>query len=80
MAEKNILTGAYHAACFECSARSIANSPMFFNARQWSSAHGGEMHYEYKQKLVQAADGAWRAMHESVKRWAARIEASREAV
>src|SRR5574337_1305885 len=71
-ARENPLTGAYRAACFECSARSIASSPAFFEERI-RAGHKLPMSDEYKALLIRAFDGAWRAGHESAKSWHKRL-------
>lgn len=74
MAEQNVLTGAYQAGCFECTARSIANSPAYFNAHRWAELHGQRMHPDLRALLERAGDGAWKQLYERVKVWAARAE------
>lgn len=71
-AMQNPVTGAYRAACFQCSARSIANSPAFFDA-QLLAAAGKPMTTEYRELLQRAFDGAWKAGHEAAKVWYGRL-------
>lgn len=74
-AKQNPLTGRYQAACFQCNARSIANSPAFFDAQRLAAA-GKPMTAEYRELLQRAFDGAWKAGHEAAKWWYGRMHGS----
>ena len=69
---ENIQSGKYRAGCIQCSARSIANSPAFFDAQRIAAA-GKPMAKEYRELLQRAFNGAWEAGHEAAKRWHERM-------
>lgn len=57
--------GGYRAGCLECQARSIAQSPAYFNA---AAAKG--ITESYKAALQRAFQGDWITWHERVKHYA----------
>lgn len=76
-AKRNPLTGAYRAGCFECSARSIANSPTFFDAQR-VARDGLPMSMLYRDALQRAFGGAWPEGHKRAKWWWERMQGEAE--
>lgn len=59
--------------CQECSARSLAHGPQFFE-----SALMQTLTANYRNALRTVFGDEWRAGHDSVKTWATRIEQARK--
>jgi hypothetical protein len=68
-AEKNPRTSRFTAHCPECSARSLAQSPAFFD-----SERDGAMTKTYTAALKYVYRDGWREGHEMAKRWAERLK------
>lgn len=73
----NPRTGSYHATCLECKARSIAQSPAFFDALEDMRLGGNGFPPTYKLALQRAFGGAWKEMHIRVKHYAGLVKAGR---
>ena len=65
----NPQTGSYRAQCLECKARSIANSPLYFEASQAEAITPA-----YRSALQRAFGGAWLEFHQRVKAYAELIK------
>ncbi len=68
-AETNPRTGWMRADCLECAARSIANSPAFYQ-----STEADAITPTYRAALWAFFGNDWREGHARVKAWKARIE------
>lgn len=68
-AKDNPQTGMYQANCRECTARALANSPQYFDAMKAEAITPA-----YRSALQSAFGQDWKAGHERVKHWAARIK------
>lgn len=67
-AETNPRTARFTATCRECTARSLAQSPAFFD-----SARSEALTPTYRSALQFFFGGDWKAGHEMVKQWAGRL-------
>jgi uncharacterized membrane protein len=73
VAEKNPISGYFHARCTECMARALAQGPAFF-----ASAAGGRFTKEYRQALRAVAGDdrdAREALHRRVVAYRSAIDA-----
>jgi hypothetical protein len=65
----NPLSGLYRAACAECQARALAQSPQFFDAVAAEAITPG-----YRSALEHAFGSNWKDGHARVKAWAEKLQ------
>lgn len=65
---QNPLSGQYKSGCIDCSTRSIARSPAYFESQK-----AGSITPRYRAALERAFTGDWKAGHAAVKAWAERM-------
>lgn len=72
-AERNPRSVIYHAGCPVCSARMLANGPLFFEAERTE-----QLTAAYRQALQLTFGDRWQEGHAAVKQWRERIQACRQ--